>query len=152
MRQILKIALLLLLVMLVSSVKQLFAQSATDMTSLLVGKWKLTSHWVNHNGKPEYAPVKGVSYIYELKEDGTYTINRKYKNKISVTSGNWRLDDLQQTIFFYNSKINSSEYGELQAAEIHHRIYKLTTDELHIEEVYYTEEQGTSIYKRVKDK
>jgi hypothetical protein len=147
MKQIIKIALLLLLV---GSGQYLFAQNAADKASLLVGKWKLTAHWVEHNGKPEYAPVKGVTCIYELKEDGTYILNQTYKNRTSVENGNWRLDDLQQTIIFYNSRDYSSEYGNLKVAEIHHRIYKLTPNELRIEAVYYTEEKGTSMYKRVE--
>ena|SRR5690554_5251610 len=150
MKQIFKITLIILLA---SSFQHLFAQSTlSDKASLLIGKWKLTSHWVERNGKPEYAPIKGVNYIYELKEDGTYTLNQAYKNRTSVETGNWRLDDLQQMIIFYNSVDYSSEYGELEVAEIHHRIYKLTTDELRIEAVYYTEEKGTSMYKRIKDK
>lgn len=150
MKQIFKITLIILLA---SSFQHLFAQDTlSDRASLLIGKWKLTSHWVERNGKPEYAPIKGVNYIYELKEDGTYTLNQAYKNRTSVETGNWRLDDLQQMIIFYNSVDYSSEYGELEVAEIHHRIYKLTSDELRIEAVYYTEEKGTSMYKRIKDK
>src|SRR5690554_2320209 len=150
MKQIFKITLIILLA---SSFQHLFAQDTlSDRASLLIGKWKLTSHWVERNGKPEYAPVKGVNYIYELKENGTYILNREYKSRTSVLNGNWRLGELQQTIIFYNSKGNSSELGDFEAPEVYHHIYKLTPDELHIEAVYYTEEKGTSMYKRIKDK
>ncbi|GEM_PF-2273303 len=139
-----------LVFLLIGSSKGLFAQAVTDKASLLIGKWKLAAHWVERNGKPDYAPVKGVTCIYELKEDGTYTLLDKFKGQTSVLNGNWRLDDLQQTLIFYNSKGSSNEFGEFGAPEIHHRIYKLTTDELRIEAVYYTEEKGTSMYKRLK--
>lgn len=150
MKQIFKITLIILLA---SSFQHLFAQDTlSDRASLLIGKWKLTSHWVERNGKPEYAPIKGVNYIYELKEDDTYVLVDQFKTQESILNGNWRLDTLKQSIIFYNSKGNNNELGNFEAPEIHHRIYKLTSDELHIEAVYYTEEKGTSMYKRIKDK
>ncbi len=156
MKQIIKIALLLLLA---SSVTQLFAQSTTDKTSLLVGKWKLSSHWVLQNDKRNYYTINKSEIIYfEFNSDSTYIsfyVNEmKYEDTCCYVIGRWSINSNEELLFYDNKyfKQQSGEYSKSKYADYFSKIYKLTPDELHIEAVYYTEEKGTSLYKRMKSK
>lgn len=156
MKQIIKIALLLLLV---GSGKYLFAQNVSDNASLLVGKWKLFSHWVLQNDKRNYYTINKseVEYI-EFNSDSIYIsfyVNEmKNGDTCCYVIGKWSVNNNEEILLYDNKyfKQKSDEYSESRYADYSFKIYKLTPDELHIDAVYYTEEKGTSVYKRVKNR
>lgn len=154
MKQIIKIALLLLLV---GSGKYLFAQNTSDKASLLVGKWKLTAHWVKHNNKHNYYKINESEIKYFVfSSDSTYMSFRvkeiKYKDTCCYVIGKWSINNYDELLLFDNIYFykKGDEHSKSKFADYPSKIYKLIFDELRIEEVYYTEEKGTSMYKRVK--
>ena len=114
--------------------------------SLLIGKWKLTSHSYINNKKTKYCDCKTYSPETLFQADGTYkmTLNGKL-----IQTGKWKIQT-PDIIFFYNNQDVPDDPLAL-ISDNGHKIISLTKNKLIIKEVICSEaDEGESVYVKLK--
>lgn len=162
MKKVLKATLFILFGSIIASVSS--AQHISP-DSLIIGKWKLKSSWVNRGSKVEYMPMNNIgTFVYEFKSDGTY-VNLSINESLTDTAfmyGHWELKNngkkLHLSNAFYKS-IDSSTKVKLfpSALDAQMNIVALSPKELTLNgDPHYEEADSatihlyTSLYTRVK--